>query len=96
MASNGDSIVLAFLAIPASVFGSMIGFLALNQMMALLQNTASFFKSSDIELLRKTIYPPFKVLTSQVTATFGTKFTPNPTHVLLGALIIVIVVMRRA
>ena len=89
-----ESIAFAFLAIPASVFGSVIGFLALNQVMALLIKTATFLKTSDIELLRKTVYPPFKVVHHQLTSIFGTRFTPNPTHILLGALIIVVVMTR--
>jgi hypothetical protein len=94
MAANGE-LGFAFLAIPASVFASLIGFLALNQGILLLQNITTFLKASDIDLLRQSLYPPFKVLTSQFTSVFGTRFSPNATHVLLGAVIVVMVITRQ-
>jgi hypothetical protein len=93
IAANGE-FFFAFLAIPLSTVGAVIGFLALNRVVSIFYNITMWLKSSDVELLRQTLYPPFKAVTSPLNSAFGKSFTPNATHVLLGALIIVLVLTR--
>lgn len=93
LAANGE-LFFAFLAIPLSVLAATIGFLALNSVVVLLVQATTWLKGSDIALLKQTLYPPVKAVTAPLVSAFGKSFTPNATHVLLGALIIVLVLTR--
>ena len=93
LAANGE-LIYVFLAIPLSVLAATVGFLALNSVVRLLVLATTWLKGSDIALLRQTLYPPVKAMTAPLTSAFGKSFSPNATHVLLGALIIVLVLTR--
>ena len=47
--------ILAVVAVPASVFASVLGFITLQRLLDLLQQLNGFLRSTDIQLLRTTL-----------------------------------------
>jgi hypothetical protein len=93
IAANGE-LFFAFLAIPLSTLGAVIGFLALSTVVSAFVKITTWLKGTDVEFLRQTLYPPFKAVASPLNSAFGRNFAPNATHILLGAVIIVMVLTR--
>lgn len=91
---RAQNFIAAPLAIPASVLASLLGFHLVNVIQTLLTNVVRNVKQSNIDLLDSVVKPPFAFMLNLMQSSFGTKFSPNVTQVLLGAIIVVIVWQR--
>lgn len=85
------SIIAAPLAIPASVIFSLLGFHFIGVVQTLLANAVRAIRQSNIDLLDSVAKPPLAFLLQLLQGSFGSKFSPSATHVLLGAIIVIIV-----
>ena len=88
------SFIAAPLAIPASVIFSLLGFHFIAVVQHLLASGVKAIKQSNIDLLNSVFKPPLAFVLNLMQSSFGAKFSPNATQVLLGAIIIILVWQR--
>jgi hypothetical protein len=93
--SSAAATVALPLLLPVPIIGSLVGFHFLNLLMRTLQRAVSMLRTTDVPLLKDVLYQPATFFSSLLTSSFGTKFSPNATHVLLGALILVVLLKAR-
>jgi hypothetical protein len=89
-----QSIIAAPLVIPGTVVFSLLGFHLINVLQTLLANGVKAIRQSKIEVLDSLLKPPLAFVLNLLQSSFGSKFSPSATHVLLGAIIIIIVWRR--